>query len=269
LQLGNVWIAPDNFESWLDEERRIADAEISVWFETALERGHQARLILTSQFLPVLSSRELQSKLKRLQKIDDGIDGGLPEPDALNLLRNKGCDCGLAEADETLLRKFIRGVHRIPSAMESLIGYLSEDENHHRITFAQVMRDAELQAAFQSPDREAGGQYLIKKQLARLKPEELEVLSAIAFFGMATPREVLLAEERQLTAILNRLEKNRLLSAQGDSFGVWRYTVQTYIAQNEKLQTISLPSDYADELMDLGVQAYEKASHRLASDLFK
>jgi tetratricopeptide (TPR) repeat protein len=268
-QIGAVWIVLDNFESWLGQEQRISSDELRAWVETALESSHSVRLILTSQFMPQLSAPRLQNRLKQMTAIEEPLENGLPETHALPYLRQEGSECGLDRADETLLKEFLQKTHYIPSAMESLIGHLNEV--YPETTFEKLMRDKKAQAAFQSHDRAAGGQYLIGLQLAALSPDALRVLSALAFFGSDTPSEALnpLALADRLPTILNRLGKNRLLRFERDVFGVIRYTVQPYIAQNEELQKASLSSEYADDLISLGVQAGEKAYHRLDRDFQK
>jgi tetratricopeptide (TPR) repeat protein len=265
--LGDVWIVLDNFESWLDDDHRIKDDEIRQWMECSLELHHSVRLILTSQFLPQLSTSRLQNKLKRLPEVERGLDAGLPEADALKYLRAEGAECGLASVPKAALKQFVTQTHRIPSALESLIGYLSgvfPDK-----TFDELMRDPQLQGEFRKHDREAGSQYLIRLQLSTLKPEERTVLSALAFFGTETSRQALspLASDDKLTNILNRLHKNRLIRFRRNIFNELRYSVQPYIAQNDELCQWTLQAEYADTLTVLGQQAWEKHNLFLAFNL--
>jgi tetratricopeptide (TPR) repeat protein len=202
---GAVWIFLDNFEGLLAHDDSIADPDIRQLVETAVGRTeHRVRLIIASRAVPRFEGSY------RLRVID--ISSGLPEDEAVRYLRVNGGDSVLARADEPLLRALVRRLDGIPKALESLIGYLSEEARHVPLDELFV-RDAFI-ADFDRYNTERGLKGLLQKQFDRLSREARLALCTLAVF----PRPVhpdglhaLLPGGVAWTTVMSRLERNKLI----------------------------------------------------------
>ncbi len=267
---GNVWIALDTFEDLLDEDDAIKDREMERFIEACLALEHRARIIITTRELPKLEGK---GRLRPLRKVDEGLERGLPEEDAVAYLRSEGEECGLREAPEDLLRAFCRRVHYIPMALNSVVGYLN-DGVYPGVTLRELMEDGDLFSDFDRHDAERGLKRLIANQLARLGREEGMALYALAFFGKPVPQEALehLLPRLELARALNRLYRNKLAALEIDIFETRRYSLHPVISEqalNRLTEHESLiDTPLAESCLSRGSEAYHKASHRLALDLY-
>lgn len=207
---GNVWVVMDNFEDLLAADDSIVDADLRAFVEAAVATEHNVRLIATTRAVPLFKGSQ------RLKPID--LREGLPEEQAVKYLRTEGADYGLADADEELLRRFVNRVHRIPKALESVVGYLSE--KYPIVQLLDLMATDALFADFDRYDMENGLRHLIAEQFTDQTPDAQLVLCALSVF----PKPASLAALRYLlpaldwASVLPRLERNRLVSRQGDRY---------------------------------------------------
>lgn len=209
-QGGNVWVVMDNFEDLLAADDSIVDADLRAFVEAAVATEHNVRLIATTRAVPLFKGSQ------RLKPID--LREGLPEEQAVKYLRTEGADYGLADAEEELLRAFVNRVHRIPKALESVVGYLSE--KYPIVQLPDLMATDALFADFDRYDMENGLRHLIAEQFTDQTPDAQLVLCALSVF----PKPASLAALRYLlpaldwASVLPRLERNRLVSRQGDRY---------------------------------------------------
>ncbi len=207
---GDVWVVMDNFEDLLAPDDTIADPELRQFIETAVDTSHTVRLIATTRAIPRFRGSQ------QVKPID--LREGLPEDQAIAYLRTDGADYGLADADEGLLRAFVNRVHRIPKALESVIGYLSE--KYPVVQLSDLMANDALFADFDRHDAENGLKRLIAEQFADQTPDAQLVLCALSIFPKPAPLTALryLLPALDWASVLPRLERNRLVGRQVDRY---------------------------------------------------
>lgn len=205
---GNVWIVMDNFEDLLNSnDDSICDLELREFLETAVAIEHTIRMIITSRAVPSFKGS------RRVEKID--LSSGLPEDQAIKYLREEGAEYGLAAEDENVLRSFVRRVHRIPKALESTLGYL--EDHYPAIKLSDLLKDDALFVDFDRHDMENGLKGLVSQQFKIQSPDAQLVLSALSIFPKPAPQAALryllqAIESAEFSAIMSRLEKNRLIN---------------------------------------------------------
>ena len=274
-RVGDVWIAMDNFEDLLDERDAIRDDRIRLFIERCLALDHRVKVIITSRNRPQIGGRNRPMVLENVSK---ALGNGLPEADAVVYLRREGAQCGMVEASEELLRRFIRLVHGIPMALNSVVGYLS-DEVYPATTLAMLMDDEERFADFRRRDFESGLRRLISDQLRRQSEAGMLILRALAFFSQPVPQPALepLLERADLDRALNRLTVNRLVGVETDWHEVNHYSIHPIISQvvSEQEEAIGPKSDsyldegYAAMCLRKGNEFYNKPRYRLAVAFFE
>ncbi len=210
---GNVWVVLDNFEDLLAEDDTIVDPEIREFLETANAVEHTVRVIATTRAIPRLGAS------RKIKKLD--LSSGLPEEAAIRFLQEEGADYGLADCDETILLQFVRRVHCIPKALESVLGYL--EEHYPDIQLSHLLSDEHLFADFDRHDMENGLKKLVAEQFNDQSPDAKLVLYVLSIFPKPAPQAALRyilpgIESTELAALLTRLEKNRLIKRQGDAY---------------------------------------------------
>ncbi len=205
---GNIWVVMDNFEDLLDPaDDSIRDEEIREFLETSAGVEHTIRMIVTSRAVPSFKGS------RKLEKID--LSKGLPEDQAIRYLREEGQEYGLDHEDEDVLRAFVRRVHCIPKALESVIGYL--EEHYPAVTLRDIIAKEEFFVDFDRHDFENGLKKLIFEQIKIQAPDAQLLLSVLSIFSKPTPLAALryllpAIGPADFAALLTRLEKNRLLS---------------------------------------------------------
>ena len=207
---GDVWIVMDNFEGLLADDDSIYDAELNAFVEMAVSTEHNVRLIATTRAVPRFTGSQ------RVRPID--LSEGLPEAHAIEYLRVEGANYGLAESHEDLLRNFVKRVHRIPKALESVIGYLSE--KYPIVKLSDLLSNDALFGDFDRFDTQNGLKNLIAKQFNDQTADLQLVLCALSIFQKPTPVAALhyILPALDLSSVLPRLERNRLISRHGDRF---------------------------------------------------
>ncbi len=207
---GNVWLVMDNFEDLLTPDDRINDVELRAFIEAAAAMSHNVRLIVTTRAMPRFNGSQ------RFKPIDLGA--GLPEEKAVEYLITEGRDFGLPNVKEELLRSFVNRVHRIPKALESIIGYLSE--KYPVVQLVDLMANDALFADFDRYDTENGLKRLVAEQFNDQVPDAQLTLCALSIFPKAVPLATLrfLLPALDWTSVLPRLERNRLINRQGSRY---------------------------------------------------
>lgn len=205
---GNIWVVMDNFEDLLDpSDDSIRDEEIREFLETSAVVEHTIRMIVTSRAVPRFKGS------RKLEKIDLSI--GLPEDQAIRYLKEEGHEYGLDHEDEEVLRAFVRRVHCIPKALESVIGYL--EEHYPAVTLRDIVANETFFVDFDRHDYDNGLKKLIFEQLKIQSPDAQLLLSVLSIFSKPIPLAALryllpAIGPAEFAALLTRLEKNRLLS---------------------------------------------------------
>ncbi len=114
----------DSFETQLNKEKKIESGEIHTLFEMILNSGYKGKIILTSRE-PIIWHNKHTSVCKRL-----GLDKGLPEDDAVQLLQNLGEDViQIIEAKNEKngkLKQIAEKSQYIPRALETIVGILKD-----------------------------------------------------------------------------------------------------------------------------------------------
>lgn len=207
---GNVWIVMDNFEDLLADDDTIKDPELRALMEMAASLDHSVRLIATTRAVPRFAGSQ------RLRPID--LREGLPQDKAIEYLRAEGVEYGLANCDEELLIGFVRRVHGIPKALESVIGYLSE--KYPIVQLSDLVTNDALFADFDHFDTQNGLKRLIAEQFSDQSPDSQLVLCGLSVFQKPATRAALryLLPALDWSNVLPRLERNRLVSRQGDRY---------------------------------------------------
>ncbi|MBV9928318.1 MAG: tetratricopeptide repeat protein [Acidobacteria bacterium] len=282
-QAGTAWLLFENFEAWLDAERGYAvrEAGIRQFLNALFEGNHDLRALFLSQDDP---EPDVKRRLKKLERISEAIYEGLPEPDALAYLRTQGADVGLHEAEEELLREFLRRIHRIPQALASLVGYLRSIEGY---SFQEFMADEELWAGFDQyegiADTDNQGirrtKALIARQIERQSDDVKRLLCALAFFEQDVPRqalELLFDKKSEAAPAIARLTAHKLAATKTGPRGTTRYSLHAYFREQTAkhflrdfaVWLIASGFGYAAKLYEAGNAAHKATKYRLATNLF-
>lgn len=204
---GNIWVVMDNFEDLLDPaDDSIRDEEIREFLEASAGVEHTIRMIVTSRAVPRFKGS------RQLEKID--LSKGLPEEQAVRYLREEGQEYGLDKEDENVLSSFVKRVHCIPKALESVIGYL--EEHYPSVTLRDIVADESFFVDFDRHDYEKGLKKLIFEQIKNQTADAQLLLSVLSIFSKPAPLAALrymlpAIGPAEFASLLTRLEKNRLL----------------------------------------------------------
>jgi hypothetical protein len=137
-------IVLDNFEDVLDDDNHVRDefADLRQFVEKCLEWDHGARVVATSRRTLVLSP-ELEGRIGE-RRVELPLDEGLPESDAVTLLRELDTDgrLGIKDAPDEMLRAVARRCYGIPRTIETLVGTLRQ---RRTLTLTRLLDD---EAAF-------------------------------------------------------------------------------------------------------------------------
>lgn len=169
-----LWLVLDNFESLLDEQGCLRDADLDFFLQKLLNRQSEIRLIVCSRRLPLLRNpgptRSAFSRPTVALK-------GLSRQDGIAFLRQYG----LVEADESQLARLVEKVAGHPQAMELL------SPEAKRWGVESVLNDSRLWQKM--PRAEA----FVRKLFAVLPPGERRLLMNFSVFRQPQPPDVLVA----------------------------------------------------------------------------
>lgn len=206
-------IVLDNFEDVLDDDNHIRDefADLRQFVEKCLEWDHGARLVATSRRTLVLSP-ELEGRLGE-RKIELPLDGGLPEADAVTLLRELDTDgeLGIRDMPEEVVRTVAHRCYGIPRTLESLVGTLRQ---RRTLTLTRLLDDEPAFARL--TDNPAQELY------ESLSPEERLVMQALAIYDYPVPAAAVryLLPARVVEDILDALVRNYVVTYDRDRFSL-------------------------------------------------
>jgi len=207
---GGVWLILDNFEELLDGNDNVEDAALSVFFEEVIGTSHVLRVIATSRNQPRVHGRSPE-------KVE--LTEGLPETEAVEYLRAEGAEIGLAEVDDALLREVTRRVYGIPKALDTVIGFLTD--NYPTMTIRKLLEDSSVFSMFESYDDASGLRSLIDRQIAQQPPEVFHVLAAVSIFtAPAALEDISAVAGCACDSTVARLVRNKLVSFRNETFDV-------------------------------------------------
>jgi tetratricopeptide (TPR) repeat protein len=163
LSEGRYVILLDNIEDLLDDEGKLVDEDLRLFFEHSLTTSQGARLLVTSRVALAFRREVLE---------------GLPIADGVALLRelDPNGGYGLRDASEKQLAQAVSLVHGVPRALEVLAGILANDP------FASL--DDVLEQFY---EREDVVEALIEENYKRLDGNARRVIEALAVFRRPVP----------------------------------------------------------------------------------
>jgi tetratricopeptide (TPR) repeat protein len=172
LRDGHCVILLDNLEDLLDEQGRLTDDDLRLFFERALMSSQGAQLMVTSRV--ALTFRREVMRFDRQVKLLEG----LPTEDGVALLRelDPNGDYGLRDAPKEQLAQAVELTHGVPRALEVLAGILANDP------FATL--DEVLETFYEQEDVV---QALIEENYQRLDRDARRVIEALAVFKKPVP----------------------------------------------------------------------------------
>ena len=167
-----LWLVLDNFESLLDRQGRLCDADLDFFLQKLLQRQSEIRLIVCSRRLPLLcNAGPARSAFSRPTVALKGLSG----QDGINFLRQDG----LLEADESLLTRLVEKVDGHPQALELL------SREAKRWGAEKVLNDSRLWQ--KTPRAEA----FVRKLFAALPLDERRLLMHLSVFRRPQPPNIL------------------------------------------------------------------------------
>ncbi|MEV7177502.1 trypsin-like peptidase domain-containing protein [Kitasatospora sp. NPDC093679] len=200
-----VVILMDNLEDRLQDDGRLDDEDLAVFFDCLFRTRATPRLLVTSQ-VPLRLAPEL-----RRFAVEVELSDGLPAGDSVALLRELDRDGSLGVgqlSDAELLRASVH-VHGVPRALELLVGAMADDMLTLP-TLREILEDFTLRG-----DVVAG---LAEDRYHRLGPEGRTVLNVLAVLRTPVPRQAIewivagLAPELDLAVVLAELLRVHMLS---------------------------------------------------------
>jgi len=197
LRTWHCLIVLDNLESVLDQDNHIRAefGDLRHFVETCLEWDHGVRLVATSRSTLVLSTA-LEGHLGA-RRVELRLDEGLPEADAVALLRELDSDgrLGIQDASDAILHTLAHRCAGIPRTLETLIGTLRQRRTW---TLARLLAHEEtLARLLDNPAREL---------YESLTPDEQLVMQALAVYDRPVPAAA-------IRSLLPRLPVEDLLDA--------------------------------------------------------
>jgi tetratricopeptide (TPR) repeat protein len=173
LRAGYYLLVLDNLEDALAPDNTLADPALRAFVELSLATPHALRLIATSREQVVVSGPAVRATRTV------PLDSGLPEPDAVALLRDLDPEgnLGLRGAPEGLLREAARRCFGLPRALEAVAGILASDP---MLTPGRLLEDDALFTGQVVED-------LVAEHYRRVSDNQRRVLEALAVFGKPVP----------------------------------------------------------------------------------
>jgi tetratricopeptide (TPR) repeat protein len=195
LREGFYLLVLDNFEDVLAPDNTIASPELRTFVEMCLSTPHALRLLATSRERMVAGPGLTSARTVSLE--------GLPEPDALALLRELDPlgELGIRDAPENALLEAVRLCYGVPRALEAVAAILAADRT---LTFRELLGNRSL-------FDEKVVENLIAEHFRRLGDSERRVMEALAVFDAPVPLDVLesllnsLFPKMDVRAAVNRL----------------------------------------------------------------
>jgi tetratricopeptide (TPR) repeat protein len=172
LSEGRYVILMDNLEDLLDDQGKLTDEDLRLFFEQSLMASQGAQLMVTSR-VALAFRREVMRFDQQVKLLE-----GLPTNDGMALLRelDPNGDYGLRDAPEEQLAEAVELAHGVPRALEVLAGILASDP------FATL--DDVVETFYEQQDVV---QALIEENYKRLDREARRVVEVLAVFKKPVP----------------------------------------------------------------------------------
>jgi tetratricopeptide (TPR) repeat protein len=172
LRDGRYVILLDNLEDLLDDQGKLTDDGLRLFFEHALIASQGTQLIVTSR-VALAFRREVMRFDHQVKLLD-----GLPVEDGVAVLRelDPNGDYGLRNAPSEQLAEAVLLAHGVPRALEVIVGTLANDP------FATL--DEVMQTFYEQEDVVEA---LIKENYKRLDQDARRVIEALAVFRRPVP----------------------------------------------------------------------------------
>lgn len=271
-EVGKVWLILDNFEAWLDGENNYQpiNRDIYAFLQALFKGNHTIRGVFLSQSALHFEADEY---FEVLDDVSRNIRKGLPDEDALKMMRTNGKKVGLDKEPDERLKEFLIKTDNIPQAITSLIGYLSTIKNTPNGTLQSVLADFAKFDEHEQKDGETHTRYLISKQIKAQSPQVKLLLQAISFFDQRVPYEALrlLASDEDIS----RLVDHNLAALERDVRGAIYYDLHPYF-RRETLKTLPKFEDIYINLQAYAISFGNKANElqihgylQLAADLYE
>ncbi len=270
LAADKVWLILDNFEQWLNANDELLNDELQAFLNALFDYGNLRGVIL-SQSPP---ANFILRQLNVLDSIDATLYRGLPESDALQMLRIEGKSVGLDCVDEKLLLDFLAKVAYIPQALNSLLGYMSDgiklDEVLKIPEFAQGFDNYESDAE-KLKNGERRTKALINRQIDAQSDEVKLLLQALSFFDRkvsSVALEALFPNPVDARKFVKRLQTHRLALLTFDLQQIGYYELHNYFSKQSrstllKFEEVFDIKSYADNLFITG---YDQDSHHFLTN---
>lgn len=191
----------DGLEEALAPDNSIADPQFGAFLAACLTSYHSLRMVVTTRRAPMLPL-EVAGAFGRF-RTDLSLDEGLPQPDAVALLRELDADgkLGLANAPEGVLLDVVRRLNCVPRSLAILVGML---KSRGTWTLSRLLAEGDAFARLvANPARELH---------ATLSSQERLAQQALAAYGRPAPVETVSALlpdlEEPAANVLDRLVAN-------------------------------------------------------------
>ena len=228
----------DNFETQLNENK-IKSEEIQIFFEILLSSEYKGKILITSRE-PIKWTHKHKKVCKEL-----GLDKGLPEQDAIQLLIDLGKDViQIIEAENEKngkkgkLKQIVIKAKRIPRALETIVGILKDKPLY---SLDDLLNKESLWC-----DEVLKG--LIADQYNSLFPDAQQIIQVLSVYNKDIKREAILSIfegiEENLENILNRLINNYIIqyNRKADTFCLHPLTQQYvyYTLEDEEKKELEI-----------------------------
>jgi tetratricopeptide (TPR) repeat protein len=227
---GSFWLTLDNAEEFLDARR----PEFLAFLKDFCRLGHSSRIVLLSR--SAWTAAQNPPLHMALTEIRDALRKGIPEEDAMALFRqcfSSGEGSRFALLPDSLVRRIVMRLHRMPMAIEQFAGYLNARaaEFPEGGGFEREIRNSNLLRLFNPENPEAFLLGVIRAHVEHLSEREQLLLTVVAWAGMPVPKSGLSAVDRAFhpdaaTSVLTQLANSGLLertagtTAEGIAFGM-------------------------------------------------
>jgi len=248
LSEGRYVILLDNLEDLLDDQGKLIDDDLRLFFEQGLTALHGAQLLVTSR-VSLAFRREVMRFDRQVKLLE-----GLPTDDGVALLRelDPNGDYGLRDAPEEKLAEAVEVTHGVPRALEVLAGILANDP------FASL--DEVMETFY---EQENVVQALIEENYKRLDRDARRVIEALAVFRRPVPPlavDYLLepfVPGLDVPGILRRLTRTNIVSVDRAAKTVTLHPIDQDYAYSQLPDEESTKSEY-----------HRQALERRAADYF-
>ena len=247
LSDGRYVILLDNLDDLLDNDGKILDQDLDMFFEHSLTTVSGARLLATTR-IAMAFKREVMRYDQQVKLLE-----GLPIDDGIALLRelDPNAEYGLQDAPREQLAKAVSLVHGVPRALEVIAGILAHDP------FASL---SEILVQFFEQEDVISN--LIEENYKRLDNNARRVIEALAVFRRPVPPLAVdyLLEPffpgLDVPGILRRLTRTNIVSVDRTTKTVALHPIDQDYAYSQLLEKETNKSSYARQALERRVADY-------------